>query len=565
MSNLTQVRPSTPNMVLYDEEALANVPVKSTVIDSGRASSRPGTTNSLAPPPPMQYHPPDTTKEVGAPSIWTIEGEKELNYDDDLDNGLVLEEDDTKILLEKEFDDFYEDQVHKSAGPVVFVSKTLGMLPAIWTEEESESECKSYFNLYTFIIFIGWIGLAVVSGLRVNKLGDFPGDQQLTASNDTIYHLRFISNCAFDTYVACTWVASLIALLFGVFKCRSFAEVLFGLSEIDAQLELKEKHYEKMKRKSLYWIVFLTALLALDGLAFYTMLFDSSKFDLMLFIALILAHCIVFVLDLQYLHFSMVLCKRYRMVNKVLLHITKPWKTFRNEPPPSHIVQNILQHRFDQIFEPSMDDLNLTKKALSQKNLPLEVFLKAPEEPKISKEEENTFIYQMDILRGIHADLMGMANEVNHLLGFQILVHIITCVIFVVMFGYFFAAAAIDTKFYWPYLVLCLLPALRVFLIGHWGQVLEQQSRQPFLTICQVSTVDGSPRLERQVQKLTIQMNHQCPKLTAAGYFNLGRNMILKTIGVAVVFTFFMVKFQRVHDDMRMKQASSALTASTPA
>ena len=54
------------------------------------------------------------------------------------------------------------------------------------------------------------------------------------------------------------------------------------------------------------------------------------------------------------------------------------------------------------------------------------------------------------------------------------------------------------------------------------------QSRQPFMTICQVSTVDGSPRLERQVQKLTMQMHHQCPNLTAAGYFNLGRNMILK-------------------------------------
>ena len=54
------------------------------------------------------------------------------------------------------------------------------------------------------------------------------------------------------------------------------------------------------------------------------------------------------------------------------------------------------------------------------------------------------------------------------------------------------------------------------------------QSRQPFMTICQVSTVDGSPRLERQVQKLTIQMHHQCPTLTAAGYFTLGRNMILK-------------------------------------
>ena len=74
-----------------------------------------------------------------------------------MDNTLLSdkEESDTKILLEKEFDDFYEDRVHKSAGPVIFVSKTLGMLPVIWTEDETENECKSYFNLYTFVIFIG--------------------------------------------------------------------------------------------------------------------------------------------------------------------------------------------------------------------------------------------------------------------------------------------------------------------------------------------------------------------------------------------------------------------------
>ena len=49
----------------------------------------------------------------------------------------------------------------------------------------------------------------------------------------------------------------------------------------------------------------------------------------MLFIAVMMAHSSVYVLDLQFLHFSMVLCKRYRMVNKILVHITKPWKTFR--------------------------------------------------------------------------------------------------------------------------------------------------------------------------------------------------------------------------------------------
>jgi len=51
----------------------------------------------------------------------------------------------------------YADNVHKSAGPIVFMSKTMGMLPIIWTEDEEESEGKSYFNLCTFIILIGWI------------------------------------------------------------------------------------------------------------------------------------------------------------------------------------------------------------------------------------------------------------------------------------------------------------------------------------------------------------------------------------------------------------------------
>ena len=54
------------------------------------------------------------------------------------------------------------------------------------------------------------------------------------------------------------------------------------------------------------------------------------------------------------------------------------------------------------------------------------------------------------------------------------------------------------------------------------------QSRQPFMTITQMSTIDGSPKLERQVQKITMQMSNQCPSLKAAGYFNVGRNMILK-------------------------------------
>ena len=30
------------------------------------------------------------------------------------------------------------------------------MLPVIWTDDEAESECKTYFNLYTFIVFLAW-------------------------------------------------------------------------------------------------------------------------------------------------------------------------------------------------------------------------------------------------------------------------------------------------------------------------------------------------------------------------------------------------------------------------
>ena len=73
--------------------------------------------------------------------------------------------------------------------------------------------------------------------------------------------------------------------------------------------------------------------------------------------------------------------------------------------------------------------------------------------------------------------MSALAQEVNHLLGFQIVVHLVTSIINVIMFAYFFIASTIDGHFYWPYLVLCLLPAIKIFLIGHWGQVLEQQVR----------------------------------------------------------------------------------------
>jgi len=580
-------RPTTPNTVMYDGAD------DSTDIHTALAKKRPMSRTS--PPPPPMYYTPDGAKsvnDVGGGKIWTVEDEDD---DDEKMTGIdELDDEETRILLEKEFDDFYEDQVHKSAGPVVFVSKMLGMLPAIWTEEESESECKSYFNLYTFVIFAGWVGLAVITGLRIGKIEVFPGDildsfdgmsttnspevdkalqaVTVTATNAT-EPMRFMTRSSFDTYFACTWTASLVALLFGIFKCRSMADVLFGLSETDAQLELYEKHYNKIKRKSMYWIFFLAILLLGHGAAFLFMLRDlygfgggevilssvgELGFDVLLWLADFMAHGTIFCLDLQFLFLAMVLCKRYRLVNKLLVHVGKPWKTFRDEKPPNYVLQNILQHRFDQLFEPGSDDFRRESMSVSKmdmltkKAVPMDLLFKGPEEQKVSKEEENTFILQLDILRGIHADLSALAQEVNHLLGFQIVVHLVTSIINVIMFAYFFIASTIDGHFYWPYLVLCLLPAIKIFLIGHWGQVLEQQSKQPFMTICQVSTVDGSPRLERQVQKLTIQMHHQCPTLTAAGYFTLGRNMILKTVGMAVAFSFFMVKFEEIRQGLKM-------------
>ncbi len=351
--DMNHVRPSTPNTVLYNDAEEYKVNIKTTMID-GKTSSRPGTGSSLAPPPAILYKPPaDTAVNVGgglgaAGGVWTVEGDNGLSdhMGDHLDPGDSTDlerlgsEDDTQILLEKEFEDFYEDSVHKSAGPVVFVSKTLGMLPVIWTEDEEESECKSYFNLYTFVIFMGkdsttffhhvgalnlslchdtgWVGLSVVSALRMDRLETWPGDGVFTADNITDPK-RFVSRASLDTYMAATWVSSLTTLLFGVFKCRSFAEVLFGLSETDAQLELREKHYNKIKRKSLYWLAFLLALMGLHGLAFHRLLWDAGAEDWILLAADVLAHATIFVLDLQFLHFSMVLCKRYRLVNKILV------------------------------------------------------------------------------------------------------------------------------------------------------------------------------------------------------------------------------------------------------
>merc|ERR1719510_288002 len=89
-------------------------------------------------------------------------------------NSEGLSEEEEKILLEKEFDDYYEDRVHKSAGPVVFLSKSMAMLPVIWTDDEAESECKTYFNLYTFVVFLACDNATALMGLRVCKVDTWP-------------------------------------------------------------------------------------------------------------------------------------------------------------------------------------------------------------------------------------------------------------------------------------------------------------------------------------------------------------------------------------------------------
>ena len=92
----------------------------------------------------------------------------------------------------------------------------------------------------------------MVSALRMDHIGTWPGDLERSPENATDAK-RYLTKVSLDTYLAASWVASLVALLFGIFKCRSFAEVFFGLSEVDAQLELQMKHYAKIKRKTLYW------------------------------------------------------------------------------------------------------------------------------------------------------------------------------------------------------------------------------------------------------------------------------------------------------------------------
>jgi hypothetical protein len=215
------------------------------------------------------------------------------------------------------------------------------MLPVIWTDDDAESECKTYFNLYTFVVFLGWIGLAVITGRRVDRVDPWPAEKVFTADNVTDSDrflgrvsklLRYLEKLFFvqmtvDTYIGSVFSNCIVAVLFGIFKCTSFAEVLFTTSEVDSQLELKEKHYDKVgkpfcvhlfksdilkiKRKTLYWIVveLLLIVLHMVGIVF---MFEDIQRDLILLACILCANLAISVLDLQYIHMCMVLCKRYR-------------------------------------------------------------------------------------------------------------------------------------------------------------------------------------------------------------------------------------------------------------
>jgi len=370
-----------------------------------------------------------------------------------------------------------------------------------------------------------------------------------------------------DTYVGSLFTNCLVAVLFGIFKCTTFAEVLFTTSEIDSQLELKEKHYDKIKRKTIYWIVveLILMMLHMTGVVF---LLEDIQRDLILLAAILCANLTVSVLDLQYVHLCMVLCKRYRMLNKIIGHITKPFKTFRSEEPSNEMLQKILSYRwettvtkeeasnaFDQIWEPSeieKPSVDITeanndpvKVDISKEEVPPAVWMKGNEK-EISRDEEATVTLQLDILRGIHSDLHSVGQQINQLVGFQMLVNLMSNVVILTMFGFYTAMSVLDGKFYWPFLVVLLTPALRVVLKGHWAQVMKDTSMKPFWTISHMSTLDGSPKLERQVQKFSLQASQKTARMSGSGYFYITRNTITRIFGLCSGLIFLLVKFDRL-------------------
>jgi len=295
-------------------------------------------------------------------------------------------------------------------------------------------------------------------------------------------------------------------------------------------------------------------------------MFEDISRDIILLVCIACANMAIAVLDLQYIHMTMVLCKRFRTLNKIIEHIIKPFRTFRAEEPTNQMLQKILAFRydtvkkeeaskaFDDIWEPSEKDnpdmpgtydKDPVKIDITKEDVPPALLMKG-NETEISRDEESTVMIQLDILRGIHSDLHHVSEEVNTLLGFQMLANMITNVVIVIMFGFYTIAGALDGEFYWPFLVIMVTPAIRLMLVGHWGQIMKDTSMKPFWTISQMSTLDGSPKLERQVQKFSLQASQKTAGMKASGYFHLSRNMVTRVFGLVSVAIFILVKFDKI-------------------
>ena len=65
------------------------------------------------------------------------------------------------------------------------------MLPVIWTDDDAESDCKSYFNLYTFVVFLAWIGKLFSSNLDFlssGVLGPYLSYSEVTSRRRGLMH-----------------------------------------------------------------------------------------------------------------------------------------------------------------------------------------------------------------------------------------------------------------------------------------------------------------------------------------------------------------------------------------
>ena len=84
------------------------------------------------------------------------------------------------------------------------------MLPVIWTDDDAENDCKSYFNLYTFVVFLAWIGVAVISGMRVDLVTDWPAGGNFVGDNVT-HSDRFLGRVSIITFIINIIIYTLIS------------------------------------------------------------------------------------------------------------------------------------------------------------------------------------------------------------------------------------------------------------------------------------------------------------------------------------------------------------------